>query len=114
MSVQAGLGRALALVALCSATAAIAEICDVARAVKIMKERTTKQFINGSKLRPLHEILEQADRIYRYHWAVVNARLKGAKPPAGLDPGVTLERHHALNWLIGYLDQAWDDVSTDT
>jgi hypothetical protein len=27
---------------------------------------------------------------------------------------VTDERHYALNWLIGYLEQAWDDVSTDT
>ncbi|MFN5229343.1 MAG: DUF4272 domain-containing protein [Planctomycetota bacterium] len=23
-------------------------------------------------------------------------------------------RHYALNWLIRYMDQEWDDVSTDT
>jgi Domain of unknown function (DUF4272) len=90
------------------------KVCDVSRAVKLMKERTTKQFITDAKLRPLREILDEADRIYRYHWAVVDARLKGKEPPAGLAPGVTLERHHALNWLIGYMDQEWDDVSTDT
>ena len=90
------------------------KICDVGRAVKLMKERTSKQFITDSKLRPLNEILDEADRIYRYHWAVVDARLKGKEPPAGLAPGVTLERHHALNWLIGYMDQEWDDVATDT
>jgi hypothetical protein len=31
-----------------------------------------------------------------------------------LHPGVAQERHHALNWLIGYMDQEWDKVSTDT
>ena len=90
------------------------KICDVSRAVKLMKERTVQQFITESKLRSLQEILDQADRIYRYHWAVVDARVKGRTPPAGLETGVTLERHHALNWLIGYMDQEWDDVTTDT
>ena len=58
--------------------------------------------------------LRQADLIYRYHWAVTNARLKGQRAPAALDPGVTQERHHALNWLIGYNEQDCDHVSTDT
>ncbi|MDR2636809.1 MAG: DUF4272 domain-containing protein [Zoogloeaceae bacterium] len=31
-----------------------------------------------------------------------------------MEPGVTMERHYALNWLIGYMDQEWDDISTDT
>lgn len=63
------------------------------------------------QLRPQDKILDAADLIYRYHWAVVNA---GNQSLAGLNPGVVYERHHALNWLIGYADQAWDDVSTDT
>jgi len=25
-----------------------------------------------------------------------------------------VERHPALNWLLGYQGQEWDDVSTDT
>jgi hypothetical protein len=65
-------------------------------------------------LRPANHILNEADLIYRYHWAAVDADIKGAPPPAGLHPGVTLERHHALNWLIGYGDLDWDDVTTDT
>lgn len=89
-------------------------VCDVPRAVNFMKDRTAAEFIAQSKLRPMSEILDEADRIYRYHWAVVDQRLKGAKPPAGPDPDVTQERHYALNWLIGYMDQEWDDVSTDT
>ncbi|UHQ23980.1 DUF4272 domain-containing protein [Lysobacter sp. 5GHs7-4] len=90
------------------------EICDVPRAVKFLHERTSEQFISDSKLRPLEDILEEADLIYRYHWAVVDARVTGKPTPASLDGGVTMERHYALNWLIGYMDQEWDDISTDT
>lgn len=89
-------------------------ICDVEFGARTMTERTTPQFIEDAALRPIAAILDEADLIYRYHWAVTNARLKGQPPPASLDPGVTQERHHALNWLIGYEDQAWDDITTDT
>lgn len=89
-------------------------ICDVPRAVEFMHKRSAKQFIADARPRELSAILEQADLIYRYHWAVVDARIKGEEFPAGLEPGVTLERHYAFNWLIGCMDQEWDDVSTDT
>jgi Domain of unknown function (DUF4272) len=88
--------------------------CDVEFAVSTMTARTTSQFIEDSELRPIADILDQADLIYRYHWAVRNARMKGQQIPADIHPGVTDERHHALNWLMGYQEQAWDDVSTDT
>lgn len=89
-------------------------ICDVPRAVQFMKDRNAKQFISDSKLRPISEILDQADLIYRYHWATTDARINNKKAPANLEPGVVLERHYALNWLIGYMNQEWDDISTDT
>jgi Domain of unknown function (DUF4272) len=90
------------------------QICHVKSAVRTMTGTTTSQFIQDSELRPIADILDQADLIYRYHWAVRNARIKGQQIPAALDPDVTEERHHALNWLVGYLEQAWDDVTTDT
>lgn len=68
----------------------------------------------GRGLRPANDILNEADLIYRCHWAVRDAGLAGEPPPGGLDPGVTMERHHALNWLTGYCELDWDDVSTDT
>ena len=90
-------------------------ICDVKKSVSfILKHSTTPLFIKNAKLRPLNEILDQADLIYRYHWAVVDARLKGKETPANLEGGVVMERHYVLNWLIGYMDQEWDDISTDT
>ena len=90
------------------------KICDVAKAVGIMKARAAKQFISDARLRPLSEILDQADLIYRYHWAVVDARINNKPALSGIEPGVVMERHYALNWLIGYMDQEWDDISTDT
>lgn len=60
--------------------------------------------------RDIHEILDEADLIYRLHWAVRD----GTAPPANLHPGVVRERHQALNWLICYEDDDWDDVGTDT
>ena len=90
------------------------DTCDVQLAVGLVRNRTTQQVIAGANLRPLREILDQADLIYCYHWAVVDARINGRIAPAGLHPGVAYERHYALNWMIGYEDQPWDEISTDT
>src|SRR5262245_49623212 len=87
---------------------------DVRSTVRIFVENKRAGLIAKAKLRPAPEILDAADLIYRYHWAVTEARLKAKPAPAGLDADVVMERHHALNWLIGYARQDWDDVSTDT
>jgi hypothetical protein len=89
-------------------------ICDVQLAVSIIRENGRDGFLKNAKLRPQSELLNAADLIYRYHWAVVDARINQRDAPAGLDGGIVMERHHALNWLIGYMDQEWDDVATDT
>lgn len=88
-------------------------ICDAGYACSIMKERTLEEFIAESELRSTDEILDQSDLIYRYDWAVVNARLQGQKLQQ-VDSSVVYERHYALNWLTHYCDQEWDDISTDT
>jgi len=90
------------------------DVCDVAGAVGVMTERTTSEFLSDANQRSIDEILDATDLIYRYHWAVVSARMKGQPPPAELDGGVVQERHYGLNWLIRYMDQEWDDISTDT
>ena len=89
-------------------------ICDVKLAVSLLRENGRDGFLKKANLRPQAEILDAADLIYRYHWAVVDVRVNNRESPAGLDGGIVMERHHALNWLVGYMDQEWDDVSTDT
>lgn len=90
------------------------QICDVKQAVSFLRDNGRDGFLKKAKLRAQSEILDAADLIYRYHWAVVDARINDRPAPAGLDGGIIMERHHALNWLMGYMDQEWDDVSTDT
>jgi hypothetical protein len=89
-------------------------VCDVGKAVTILQENGRGGFLQKATLRPQNEIVDAADLIYRYHWAVRNALLKGQKPPAGLHAGAVMERHYALNWLVGYMGQEWDNISTDT
>jgi hypothetical protein len=90
-------------------------ICDVPKAVGILKEAGSfENFLKKATLKKSEKILDEADLIYRYDWACVNARIKGEEAPGNLDSGVVVERHRALNWLINYMDQDWDNVSTDT
>ncbi|MFW1735916.1 DUF4272 domain-containing protein [Acinetobacter sp. ULE_I001] len=74
---------------------------------------TFAAFMEKVQLRDIEEILDQADLIYRYDWACVNARLKQQDAPENLNSSVVVERHGALNWLI-QTDSDWDypDVST--
>jgi hypothetical protein len=89
-------------------------MCNVANDVGIIYKLTEEQFRKKAKLRSKKEILDQADLILRLDWACVSARVKGEPAPGKLDKGVVFERHHSLNWLISYLNQNWDDVTTDT
>jgi len=89
-------------------------ICDAATATICIRKRRRQEFIDGSVMRPITEILDIADLTYRYHWATRNAGLKNLPMPAGLNNSVIMERHYALNWLIGYCDEDWDSVTTDT
>jgi len=34
--------------------------------------------------------------------------------PCGVEFGAVAERHYALNWLTGFENRAWDDVTTPT
>lgn len=71
-------------------------------------------FVSSAKLRSPAELLDAADLIYRYHWAVRQAKLDGmAEPPAALVPPLVEARHVALYWLIGVGDD-WDNIDTST
>lgn len=89
-------------------------IADVPGIAAILRDLGTDGLRKAARLRPQSELLDAADLIYRTNWAVVDARLNNRDAPAGLDASVVYERHYALNWLIGYGGQAWDDISTDT
>ena len=87
--------------------------CDPGKAMGFLTQRGTLRFVADARMRTPTEILDQADLIYRYDWAAVDSRMNGRHEP-GVNGEITVERHHAFNWLIGYNDAEWDDVTTDT
>ena len=89
------------------------EICPVPDDMNAIKKLGPANFVANAALRPKQEILDMADLYYRLHWAVIELRLKGGKSDKA-DEGIIRERHRALNWLIRYMNQDWDDVATDT
>lgn len=91
------------------------ELCNVGKDVGYLQQKDSfADFLSDASLRSKSEIRDEADLIYRYSWVCVDSRVNDKTPPAGLNGGVAYERHRALNWLICYLDQDWDDVRTDT
>lgn len=80
----------------------------------IGKDKNPNDFIDSVNItRPKQEILDVNDLYYRFEWACVDARINGREVNE-INPSVVYERHYALNWLISYMGQEWDDVSCDT
>lgn len=86
-------------------------------------------FVREARLRPVGEILDELESMTRLHWALRESALKGLEIPENLHwgsdasriparqsalPLVVHERHHALNWLIRFGDDDWDEVDTPT
>ena len=82
--------------------------------LKPLMPLTEAEFRAKARLRSKREILGAADLILRLHWACVDAQTHQQSAPGHLLDDVVSERHYALNWLIRYMDQDWDNVTTDT
>ena len=91
-------------------------ICDVPESVRIMREYPSMEELTAAaRLHPRKELLDQADLIYRLHWACVDARVMNMPAPQELEEGVVMERHRALFWLAGCDEMCgWDDVDLST
>jgi hypothetical protein len=90
------------------------DLIDPSTMQQIIKTGTRESLLAHAKLRPIGEVLDEADQIYRYRWALVDARINGRSPPAGLSDDVAMEWHQALNWLIRHDEEPWDEMSLDT
>lgn len=66
-----------------------------------------------TELRSKSEILDASDLYYRIDWACVDARVNNI-PMEKVNPSIVYERHYALNWLINYMGQEWDEITCDT
>jgi hypothetical protein len=108
------------------------QLCDLQLIQRVLPPffEPVADFISSARLRADSEIHAANEEVYQIHWRVRDAQLRGQPTPPGklarmsvpdCEPpvesyhsGVVQERHHALNWLIGYCGQDWDDISTDT
>lgn len=86
---------------------------EVPTMIELVRDRDTRRIIASSNPRSVSELLDMADLYYHLHWSAIELRLRGIDNPA-VHEGTVRERHRALNWLIRYFDQEWDDVATDT
>ncbi len=90
------------------------KLADVQKLVAIVRGRGPQRFRGEARLRPTKALLDFADLMYRYHWAVRDAELNGRPAPARLNPDLVMEWDHAARWLVGYGGQKWDDITLDT
>ena len=70
-------------------------------------------FVDRARMRPLDDLLAEADMLYRLHWAVRDASLQQQSIPNGLRFYVTNERLRAINWVL-FSDVSWEDTDTST
>lgn len=77
-------------------------------------EVSVSQFVGAARRRTDEELLEMADTVMNSHWEARDARIHSRPMPTHLDIGIVQERHHAINWVIGYDGLPWDEVTTDT
>lgn len=88
-------------------------IMDPATDVGIVRKNAAAGLIAKAKPRTMDELLDMADLYYCLHWAAIELRIHG-KTNERVNEEIIMERHYALNWLIRYMDQDWDHVTTDT
>jgi hypothetical protein len=88
------------------------KICDVSALAKRLLSKTAGDELRTAKFINRGLILDELDLIFRLQWAAHDARVKKAKLPGGLDPGIIHERMYALNWITKFYDSEWDDIDT--
>jgi len=94
----------------------LSETCDVeiVKSVCNFYLTNTKNFLESPRLRDESEIYDLNELIYNSHWEVRDAQINNKAIPDDLDSSVVEEKHYAINWLMGYCGQEWDEISTDT
>jgi hypothetical protein len=93
------------------------EQCDTSLLQDILPpyaEITEARFIETATRRSDEALRLQAEACLDLHAEYRIAERDGKPPRQPVDGGVIQERHHAINWVIGYEGLDWDLVTTDT
>ncbi len=105
-------------------------MCDVPRIANIIDPREMdRSLVSNAELIPLASIVDQQELTMKIHWAIRDAFINQKGIPENLDwrsqertpveqcpvVGVVEQRHHALNWILNFMNPTnWDDVDTPT
>jgi len=85
--------------------------CDNDLASKIPFKSDPGAFISNAALKPLEEIQQQSDLLYRMHWYARDCTLNGVEGP--LNEGIISRRRKAIDWVYG-VEEDWDEVPIET
>ncbi len=86
--------------------------CDISQVTAAVLTSNLDDVEDRGWRRDVGEILDQADLMYRLHWALRDAQLTGQRPPENVEASVVLERRWALQWLLDPT-VPWDELSLD-
>lgn len=84
--------------------------CDTSIFQRILppfNDLSEEEFINQAQLREEKTLFEMAHDLQNQH-----AKARSERNLAHIE--VLQERHYAINWIVGYCNQEWDDITTDT
>jgi hypothetical protein len=93
------------------------EKCDTAVFQELLPpfaDISAAEFIASAECRSEKALLDMAEELMHFHWEVRDAQIHSKPKPAHVDVEIVQERHHAINWVIGYEQLPWDEVTTDT
>ncbi|WP_311282703.1 DUF4272 domain-containing protein [Peribacillus simplex] len=90
-----------------------ADTCKAEYVFETVFLHSKQELFDKSTLIPTSDILDSLDLIKRAHWAVREAQINHLEVPSSLDEGVVYERHYTLNGLVNYMDQEWEEISTN-
>lgn len=77
-------------------------------------DMSVAQFIAAAEYRSEKVLRDMAEELMRFHWQARDAQIHTKPPPSNVDIEIIQERHHAINWVIGYDALPWDEVTTNT
>ncbi|WP_210805287.1 GNAT family N-acetyltransferase [Ideonella paludis] len=95
---------------------AATEVCDPAAFKALLPpwvQESATQFIEGARRRSDESLWEMSNELLDLHWTARDARINDRDCP-NVNIGIIQERHHGINWIIGYGGAPWDEVATDT
>lgn len=94
----------------------LTELVNVVNMLDVMplRDSDTAEFTSSATLRPESEIDSELEKIVSAHWKIRNARNHPNDMHEPMIEGVVVERHWALEWIVNYDDEPWDQVPLTT